>query len=371
MVQRKHSRRQFLKGAAARDAMAHRREGAVPEPPTDRGPGDDAEQCFLRVSRPAMGSQFEVFLNAGQHAGATEAAVAALDEVDRLEEQLSVYRATSEVSRINRLAASEPVAVDAALFELLQLAVQLGSQTRGALDITAGPLSEVWGFSRRTPQIPSRRELDAALARVGSDKLELDAENQTIRFRVPGMKINLGAIGKGYALDRCAARLQAEGIGDFMIHGGQSSVVARGSSRPVAPAAAEVSPSGWLVGVHDPLRHARRLAQIRLRDRAVGTSGTEKQFFRHQGRRLGHVLDPRTGWPAEGLLSATVVAPTAALADGLSTALLVMGADEAMAFCGSRGDLAAFLVLPRRGGSETRWTGFTPGELLAKTETRP
>jgi len=313
-----------------------------------------------------MGDRFEVFFNAGQYPEATEAALAALDEVDRLEEQLSVYRTASEVSRINQLAASEPVSVETGLFDLLALAVRLHTETGGALDVTTGPLSEVWGFSRRGGQLPNQQQLDEAMARVGSDKLELDAENQTVRFRVPGMKINLGAIGKGYALDRCAELLEARGIRDFMIHGGQSSIVARGWSHEVVPAAAPPTASGWIVGIHDPSRHTRRLAEIRLADRALGTSGSEKQFFRHQDRRLSHVLDPRTGWPAQGLLSATVAAPTATLADALATALFVMGADEAIAFCATRDDLAAFLVEAKGNRVETHTTGFGPGELLGQ-----
>lgn len=310
-----------------------------------------------------MGSQFEVLFNAGQYAEATEAALAALDEVDRLEEQLSVFRPTSEMSRINLLAADGPVPVEEGLFELLRLAVELYTQTGGALDVTAGPLSDVWGFSRREGKVPDRRALDEALARVGSDKLELNAENRTVRFLVPGMKINLGALGKGHAVDRCAAMLQSQGLANFMIHGGQSSVVARGSSASGNPVNPQEASGGWLVGLHDPARHGGRLAEIRLCDRALGTSGSEKQFFRHKGRRLSHVLDPRTGWPAEGLLSATVVAPTAALADGLSTALFVMGSDRAIEFCKARDDLAVVLVPATGSRAEIRSSGFGPGEL--------
>jgi len=152
----------------------------------------------------------------------------------------------------------------------------------------------------------------------------------------------LGSIGKGYALDRCAERMVEEDIHDFMIHGGQSSVLARGAT-------AGDPLGGWLVGVHHPLRHRKRLAEIRLRDRALATSGSEKQFFRYRGRRLSHILDPRTGRPAEGLLSVTVLAPTAVLADGLSTAFFVMGAEPTMAYCEARPELGVLLVRAGRG----------------------
>jgi len=363
MTKRKHSRRDFLKGSSARDAMADRLGDPLPKPAADADEPMDCEGCFLRASRKAMAAEFEIFFNAGQYPQATEAALVALDEVERLEAQLSFYRATSEVSRINRRAASEPVEVEAELFDLLRLAVELHAQTDGALDVTAGPLSEAWGFARRQGTIPGQQQLDEAMARVGCDKLELDEKSRTVRFRAPGMQINLGAIGKGHALDRCAALLEAQGIDDFMIHGSQSSVLARGSIQPVAPPRGANDLADWIVGVHDPLRHDRRLAEIRLRDRALGTSGSQKQFFYHQGRRLSHVLDPRTGRPAEGLLSATVVAPTAALADGLSTALFVMGREKAMAFCETHDELAVFLVQSAGNRVEVLSSGFSPGEL--------
>ena len=359
MAEKKHTRRDFLKGTAARDRLADRLEQAADQI-AESGSANASPACFLRIERPAMGGHFEVFLNAGQYDHGTEAALAALDEVDRLEQLLSFFRATSQIGQINQLAADGPVSVDPDVFELLQWAVGLNHETDGALDITAGPLSEVWGFSRREGKIPDQQQLDEALTRVGCDKLELDAENQTVRFTVPGMQINLGAIGKGYALDRASAILMDQGIEHFMIHGGQSSIVAQGSALT-----ADGRSTGWTVGVHDPTRHDRRLAEIRLFDRAIGTSGSEKQFFRYQGRRLGHVLDPRTGWPAEGLLSATVVAPTAALADGLSTALFVLGEEKGTALCDCRGDVAVLLVDTKGNHIECKHFGPERGALVS------
>lgn len=363
MNQRKPTRRDFLRGSAARDAMADRLANAAGKTAPVSNDSTPIESSLLRVGRKAMAAEFELFFNAGQYPEATEAALAALDEVDRLEDQLSYFRATSEVSRINQLAQAEPLPVDAQLFELLQLAVRLHAETDGALDVTAGPLSEVWGFSRREGTIPTSEQLDEARSRVGSDKLELDPNGQTVRFGVAGMRVNLGAIGKGYALDRCAALLAERGIDDYMIHAGQSSVLARGSRARSASGPDAKRPGGWTVGVHDPTRHGRRLAEIRLSDRALATSGSEKQFFRHKGRRYSHILDPRTGQPADGLLSATVVAPNALLADGLSTALFVLGADRAMAYCEARPELAVVLVRGEGSRVEVLSSGFAPGEL--------
>jgi thiamine biosynthesis lipoprotein len=194
---------------------------------------------------------------------------------------------------------------------------------------------------------------------VGRCWLELDPSASAIRFRKPGVEINLGAIGKGYALDRCAELFAQAGVLDYVIHGGQSSVLARGSR--VGRAADD---SGWTVGLRHPLRAEQRYVEIDLQDRALGTSGSGNQFFHHRGRRYGHVLDPRTGWPAEGVLSCTVLAPSAAIADALSTAFFVMGVDRAREYCRSRDDLAALMICPgaRSGSVETHAIGLSEGD---------
>jgi FAD:protein FMN transferase len=292
-----------------------------------------------------MACEFEVLLNAGQRDEATEAALAALDIVEHLEAQLTVYRETSEVSRLNRRAASEPVTVELSLYELLWQARQFWELTRGAFDITSGPLSRVWGFARRQGAVPEPSAIDAARARVGMQLIEFNEAARSIRFGMEGVELNLGGIGKGYALDRCAARLEEAGVGDFLVHGGKSSILARGVRQGL---------EGWTISLRHPLRPEWRLGDILLRDRALGTSGAANLYLHFQGRRLGHVLDPRTGWPAEGLLSATVLAPTATEADALATACYVMGREEVEELCERKPDISAILVAPgpRVGGIE-------------------
>jgi thiamine biosynthesis lipoprotein len=253
----------------------------------------------------------------------------ALDRVEQLEAQMSVFRAQSEVSRINREAASRPVEVEPRLFAILELAMRVHRETGGAYDVTAGPLWAAWGFARRAGAVPSAEELAGARARVGGHLVELDGRRHTVRFLQPGVQINLGSIGKGFAVDRVAERLIEGDLTNFLIHGGRSSVLARGS---------------WTVGLGDPLRLDHRIGRIRLLDRAVGTSGAQFQSFRHRGRRYGHILDPRTGQPAEGVLSATALAPSAAWADALSTAFFVLGPQAAAAYCLEHPEVAFVLV---------------------------
>lgn len=308
----------------------------------DASPGDTATDPYLvGISRRAMACQFQVFLNAGQYPEGSQAAIAALDLVDQLEAQLTIYRSDSEVAEVNRNAADGPVTVERRLFELLEQSVELWRATDGTFDITAGPLSEAWGFARRDGHVPTAEQLAAALEQVGSQSLRLDSAERTIEFDRLGMMLNLGAIGKGHALDRAAGVLEDRGMADFLFHGGQSSVLARGNRG--GPGG-----TGWSVGLLHPLRPDRRIGEFRLVDRALSTSGSGTQFFVHQGRRYGHILDPRSGQPAGGMLSATVLASTAAEADALSTALYVMGPERAAQWCAEHPEISALLVWPGR-----------------------
>lgn len=360
---RRSNRRQFLKGQAAVQALGDVVTNSVLAPAVEAAPAEplpaSQETYLLQLGRGAMACQFEIFLNAGQYPHAAEAALEALDLVDRLEEQMTVFTDTSEISQINRFAAGRPAEVEPRLFQLLLRAAQLHRETDGALDITSGPLTRVWGFYHRAGSIPQAADLHEALGRVGSESLELDERAGTVRFLHPGMEINLGAIGKGYALDRVAELLLASGIGHFLWHGGQSSVLARGDCRPRSGGA-----GGWVVDVRHPLRPERSIVEICLRDRALGTSGAGTQFFRHGGRRYGHILDPRTGWPAEGVYSATVVTSNAADADALATALYVLGPQRAVEWCRQHPDIGLLMFIPGQGGKSVDLVtaGLAPDE---------
>jgi thiamine biosynthesis lipoprotein len=358
---RKTSRRQFLAGRSAVLAIddALPAEEVSPLPAAEQGTVS-GETYLLEIGRPAMACQFDVFLNAGQHPGGTEIAVEALDLIDDLETQMTVYRSTSEVIEINRRAAQAPVTVEAGLFQLLMRALEIHRETTGAFDITSSPLSRAWGFFRRAGRFPRPEEIAAALSQVGSHWLQFDEATRQIRFNHPSLEINLNAIGKGYALDRAAALMEQRDLKDFLIHGGQSSIVARGS-RTIGNSGT----AGWVVALRNPLRLDRQLAEIVLMDRALGTSGAGNQFFHFQGRRYGHIIDPRTGYPADKVLSATVLAPDAATADALATAFFVSGVDESLTYCSTHPQIAAILVVAgrRAGEVEVVSTGLDESEL--------
>ncbi|MCU0880621.1 MAG: FAD:protein FMN transferase [Pirellulaceae bacterium] len=349
------NRREFLQGRSAIEALGDAVIGS-PEPLRPPAALAPERSYLLEVGREAMACQFDILFCPRRYPQGADAALAALDLVEWLEAQLTVYRETSELMAINRRAGAGAVAAEPQLFELLVRAAALSRATCGAFDITSGPLSKVWGFYRRQGMMPTGAAIEEALAQVGIEGLELNAQARTVALARPGMELNLGAIGKGYALDRAASLLASQGVDDFLIHGGNSSVLARGDRQP--PSSIEASDSvqpatsasggapqrGWSIALRHPLRPEVRLAEFWLVNQALGTSGSGTQFFHYQGKRYGHVIDPRTGWPADRVLSATVIAPTAEQADALSTALYVMGLGEARDFCAQHPAISALVV---------------------------
>jgi FAD:protein FMN transferase len=369
------TRRDFLRGKAAADVLANlpvsagnAAEGNSLSPAAGMGSaGPEAAAYLTTISRPAMACDFAVLLNAGQYPCGVESALAALDLVEELEAQLSVFRDSSEVSRLNRAAFAEAVEVESQLFALLKQAAEIHRATAGAYDIATGALTKLWGFYQRQGRMPDTAELTATMQRVGLRHVQFDDEKQTVRFLTPGVEINLGSIGKGYALDRVAELLQGAGIEHFLLHGGNSSVLGRGSKQGsgfrvqgseereqgAGRRAQETEignsdgPSqGWWIGLRHPLEPERRIGEVLLCNRALGTSGSGTQFFVHEGRRFGHILDPRTGCPAEGSLSATVAAATGAQADALATAFYVLGPEGALDYCRRHPGISAVMMSP-------------------------
>jgi thiamine biosynthesis lipoprotein len=319
------------------DPVANVGSGLAPRARTRRdffrlGRASD-EGHWIRIHRPAMACRFEILLDGADDQQAA-AAREALDEADRLEAELSVFRETSALSRVNRTAAERPASVEADLFALLVRCRDLHARTAGAFDITSTPLSRCWGFLRREGRRPSADAIAAARALVGMSEVVFDEAARTVRFPRAGMELNLGSIGKGYALDRMAALMRARGTKHALLSAGGSSAVALGGRG-----------EGWTVDIRPRQAAGARLARLFLRDGALATSGAGEQFFEVDGQRYGHVIDPRTGWPAAGVLSVSVVTPEGALSDALSTAFLVGGLDVARRYCSAHPETLA-LVTP-------------------------
>lgn len=314
---------------------------------SDRGPSTSSFRptLLLSIAKSAMACEFEVLLNQGQYEQGADRALEALLIVEQLEQKLSVYKPRSELSLLNRFGSERAVGISVDTQRLLELARAVHDWTGGAFDITAGSLSQAWGFSQRQGKKPASGDLQRALDCVGTKYVLLDSEEQTARLTKSGVSVNPGAIGKGYALDRAVGKLRDAGVDDFMIHGGMSSVAARGDRHHQ-----EVG-GGWLVALKHPWRWEEQLGTIRLRDQALATSGSGKQFFHFGGKRYSHIIDPRSGWPAQGTMSVTVICDSSAIADALATAFFVMGTDATREFCEVQPSVAAIIVrqLPQSG----------------------
>lgn len=266
-----------------------------------------------------MGTRFEVVGHGTTESGFQAAAEEAFEEIRRMEDLHSLYRETSDVGRLNRSAGKPDwVRIHPLTMRLLERAKALSASTEAAFDPTAGALVRVWGFHGADGRKPSPVDLEEARSRVGWELLELDSGSVTARWIRPGCLLDLGAVAKGHALDRAAELLLEAGLGNFLLHGGTSSIIGRGrtpegSSWKVAlPTVSEDgSPGGGRVVVLD--------------DRSLSYSAAWGRSFVEDGRRHGHVLDPRSGHPVRAHVAAAVVGPSAEMTDALSTALMVAG----------------------------------------------
>jgi thiamine biosynthesis lipoprotein len=268
-----------------------------------RAPVHAADPEILRFeeSMDAMGSTYSIIVYGSDRARILGAVELAFEEVKRLDQLLSNYRPASEWSQINRYAAERPVKVSSELFNLLAACVEYSRLSDGAFDISVGPLMKVWGFYKGSGHLPHRAEVRGALSKVGYRNLILDAKAQTVQFRQPGVEIDPGGIGKGYAVDRMAAVLKEYGVTSGLISGGGSSIYAIGTPPD--------EKRGWRVSIRNPRDESKTVQEVFLKDESMSTSGSYEKFFRAEGRIYSHIMDPRTGFPAAGMLSASIITP--------------------------------------------------------------
>ncbi len=293
---------------------------------------------------------------------AGEALGRALDEVARLERVMSSWREGSELARLNA-AAGAPFSCSADLFAVLDSARALAEATGGAFDPTVEPLSRAWDM-RGAGRVPSEPELGRARALVGWSRLRLEPP-RTARLDGPGAGLDLGGIGKGFALDRAAEVLRAAGVERALLNFG-GEVLALGTAVRGYP---QGDNSGkWTVSVAHPADRLRPVVRLEVRDAAVSTSAQSERGFVVRGQRYGHVLDPRTGRPVATRASVTVVAPSGTRADALSTALLVRGREEAAAWC--RGHPADGVLWLEPAGDAVRAWAWNVGTATAAAGAR-
>lgn len=268
-----------------------------------------------------MGTRFEIAMVEDRDPVRLRAAAEeALAEIDQIEDRLSLHRETSEIARVNALASKHPVRLSVEVFNLIALCLSLSRKTEGAFDPSVGPLMRCWGFLRGSGSEPSAEALAAARNCVGAQWIELDEEKREVFFRKPGMMLDLGAIGKGYALDVAVDRLREAGVAHALIHGGTSSVFGLGTQEDGRP---------WTVALEKPEVEAPApsplLSTFSLQSQALSVSAIWGKSFQSGSRRLGHVMDPRSGLPVSHTHLAAVSLGSATECEALSTALLTLG----------------------------------------------
>ena len=263
---------------------------------------DQPQPLRLEKSADAMGSTYTIDLYGTDRIHMEDAADAAFDEVRRIDELLSNYKPDSELSRVNRLAAQAPMKVSAELFDLLSRCLEYSRQSQGAFDVTVGPLMKIWGFYKGSGRLPHRGVVQAAMTKVGYQHVRLDRAAGTVWFDRAGVELDPGGIGKGYAVDRMVEILKRKGVKSALVAGSGSSLYGLG--------APPTEPRGWRVEIKNPWDSRKTSTEVFLKDMSMSTSGSYEKFFRAEGKTYAHIMDPRTGFPAQGSVSVSVVAPS-------------------------------------------------------------
>ena len=262
--------------------------------------GTSTQLMRVETSVPAMGGTFDIIAYGADSTILRSATEAAGEEARRLDDIMSNYVSSSEWSEINRDSATRPVPVSAEMFNLIAACVEYSRASEGAFDITVGPLMKVWGFYKGSGHLPHRAEVRTALAHIGYQNVELNERNHSVRFLRSGMNIDPGGIGKGYAVDRLIAILKEYGVKSALVSAARSSIYALGTP-PGEP--------GWRAQIRDPKDANKVATEVLLKDESMSTSGNYEKFFMAEGKLYSHIMDPRTGFPAQGMIQVSVITP--------------------------------------------------------------
>jgi len=254
----------------------------------------------VETSVPAMGGTFSIVAYGPDAEVLRSATEAAAEEARRLDQAMSNYVPSSEWSEVNRDASHQPVKVSEEMFDLIAACVDYSKASEGAFDITVGPLMKVWGFYKGTGHLPHRAEVRTALAHVGSQYIELDKRTHSVRFLRSDMNIDPGGIGKGYAVDRMIGIIRQYGVKSALISAARSSIYALGTP-PNEP--------GWRAQIRDPRDGSKVATEVLLHDESMSTSGNYEKFFVAEGKLYSHIMDPRTGFPSQGMIQVSVITP--------------------------------------------------------------
>jgi len=268
-----------------------------------------------------MGSKFEITIVAKDAETASKNIDSVIAEITRIEYLISDWKPQTQISEVNRNAGIKPVKVDQEVFDLTKRAVELSKITNGAFDISFAAMDKIWKFDGSMVEMPTEEAIKKSVERVGYQNIKLDSLNSTIFLQLKGMKIGFGALGEGYAADRCRNIMLAKGIKAGIVNGsGDMSTWGK-------------PPKGktWNIGITNPFHKDSLFAVVPLKNGAAVTSGSYEKFVVFNGTRYSHIINPATGYPATGLTSVTVFGPDAELANGFSTSMMVLGKEKGLA----------------------------------------
>lgn len=280
-----------------------------------------------------MGSRFDITIVAKDKETANKYIDSSIVEITRIENLISEWIPATQVSQINRNAGIKPVKVDRELFDLTKRAIGFSKLTDGAFDISFAAADKIWKFDGTMNTLPSAEAVKESVAKIGYENIVLDPENLTIFLKLPGMKIGFGATGKGYAADKTKALMQSKGIKAGIIN----------ASGDMNSWGKQPNDKNWTLGITDPSNPGDVLAVLPL-ENAVVTSGNYEKFVMIDNKRYSHIIDPRTGYPANGLASVTVFAESAEIANGFSTAIMVLGKDAGLNLIDRTPGLSAVII---------------------------
>lgn len=264
-----------------------------------------------------MGSRFDITVIANSEVQANTYIDLAVEEIQRIERLISSWDPNSQTSAINKNAGIKAVTVDAELLQLIQRSIGLSRLTDGAFDISYASMDRIWEFDGSMTQMPAPEIISASVAKVGYEKIDLNVTERSVYLKEVGMKIGFGAIGKGYAADKAKALLVAQGVKGGIIN----------ASGDMNTWGTQPNGKDWMIAITNPMDKSKSYGLLPIKKGAVVTSGNYEKYVSFDGKRYAHIIDPRTGYPATGIISVTVFAPKAELADALATSIFVMGID--------------------------------------------
>lgn len=277
-------------------------------------------QIAVKQDTVLMGSQFDITIVANDSASATKSINLVIDEIVRIENLISEWKSSSQISEVNRNAGIKPIKVDKEVFNLTKQALFFSEITNGAFDISIAAMDKIWKFDGSMEELPSKEMISKAIEKVGYKNIELNELNSTIFLKLPGMKIGFGATGKGYAADRGKFLMQQLNIVGGIVN----------ASGDMATWGTQANKLPWRIGVNNPFKPYKSLKILEVTNAAITTSGDYQKYVEFNGKRYSHIINPKTGMPATGLISVTVIGENAEMANGFSTSIMVLGYKEGL-----------------------------------------